>query len=126
MKNGKIAIPSDGNGGLDGTRSNHFGHCDIFTVVEVKDGVIEKVSTLKNVEHGQGGCMVPIDLLGQHRINAIVVGGIGARPLMGFKQAGIEVYYDDKQAEIRPVVEDLIAGNLAVMADNQACGGHCH
>ncbi len=126
MKNGKIAIPSDGNGGLDGVRSNHFGHCDIFTVVEVKDGVITKVSTLKNAEHNQGGCMVPISLLGQNLVDAIVVGGIGMRPLRGFQQAGIEVYFDDKQIEIRPIVEDLIAGNLEVIADNQTCSGHCH
>jgi predicted Fe-Mo cluster-binding NifX family protein len=124
MKNGRIAIPSEGNGGLDGVRSGHFGHCDVFTIVDVKDGVIEDVSTLKNLEHVQGGCMVPVNLLGQNQVGAIVVGGIGMRPLMGFKQAGIEVYHDDQRAQIRPVVEDLIAGNLALIADNQVCGGH--
>jgi predicted Fe-Mo cluster-binding NifX family protein len=123
MKDGRIAIPSVGNGGLDGERSGHFGHCDVFTIIDVNNGVIEEVSTIKNAEHVQGGCMVPVNLLGQHKVGAIVVGGIGMRPLMGFKQAGIEVYHDDKRAEIRPVVEDLIAGNLSIIADDQVCGG---
>jgi predicted Fe-Mo cluster-binding NifX family protein len=30
---------------------------------------------------------------------------------MGFRQAGIDVYHDDQRKDIRPVVEDLIAGN---------------
>jgi predicted Fe-Mo cluster-binding NifX family protein len=36
--------------------------------------------------------MVPVNLLAQHKVNALVVGGIGMRPLMGFRQVGINVY----------------------------------
>jgi len=123
MQNGRIAIPSNGNGGLDGTRAGHFGHCDTFTLVDVKDGAIDRVSTIANQTHVQGGCMVPVNLLASNSVNALVVGGIGMRPLMGFRQAGIDVYHDDQRPEIRPVVEDLIAGKLAMIADNQVCGG---
>ena len=120
----RIAIPSEGEGGLDGVRSGHFGHCDVFTFVDYEDGQIKKVSTIANVEHSQGGCMVPVNLLAQHQVNALVVGGIGMRPLMGFRQVGITVYHDDQRPQIRPVVEDLIAGKLAVIEDNQVCGGN--
>lgn len=123
MKNGRIAVPSVGDGGLDGQRSGHFGHCDVFTLVDVKDGVIEDISALQNEEHVQGGCMVPVNLLAQHKVNALIVGGIGMRPLMGFRQAGIEVYHDAERSEIRPVVEDLIAGKLPMITDNEVCGG---
>ena len=40
MKDGRIAIPSVGTGGLDGQRSGHFGHCDVFTFVDVEEGEI--------------------------------------------------------------------------------------
>ena len=113
MQNGRIAIPSNGTGGLDGMRSGHFGHCDVFTFVDVEDGEIKEVSVLQNQEHAQGGCMVPVNLLSDNRVTALIVGGIGMRPLMGFKQVGIDVYHDDQRAEIEPVVKDLIAGNLA-------------
>ena len=94
MKNGRIAVPSNGAGGLEGTRAGHFGHCDVFTFIDVEDGEIKKVSVLQNEEHVQGGCMVPVNLLASNKVKALVVGGIGMRPLMGFKQVGINVYHD--------------------------------
>jgi predicted Fe-Mo cluster-binding NifX family protein len=123
MKNGRIAIPSVNNGGLDGQRSGHFGHCDVFTLVDVEDGEIKEVSTIANQEHVQGGCMVPVNFLAGHNVNALIVGGIGMRPLMGFRQVGIDVYHDAVRPEIRPVVEDLIAGRLPIISDDQVCGG---
>ena len=123
MEKGRIAIPSMEEGGLDGKRAGHFGHCDTFTLVDVKDGVIEKISTIANQDHVQGGCMVPVNLLAENQVNALIVGGIGMRPLMGFRQAGIDVYHDDQRQDIRPVVEDLIAGKLPIIADNEVCGG---
>jgi len=67
--------------------------------------------------------MVPVNFLAGHKVNALIVGGIGMRPLMGFRQMGIDVYHDAQRAEIRPVVEDLIAGNLPQIQDDQVCGG---
>jgi predicted Fe-Mo cluster-binding NifX family protein len=67
--------------------------------------------------------MVPVNLLASHKVTALVVGGIGMRPLMGFKQAGIDVYHDGQRAEIKPVVEDLIAGKLPQIREDQVCGG---
>ena len=123
MKNGRIAVPSNGQGGLDGTRAGHFGHCEVFTFIDVENGEIKNVSTLQNQEHVQGGCMVPVNLLAEHKVSALIVGGIGMRPLMGFKQVGIDVYYDGERSDIRPLVEDLIAGKLQIIANDQVCGG---
>ena len=123
MRDGRIAIPSVGPGGLDGERSGHFGHCDVFTFVDVEDGEVKQVTTIANEAHVQGGCMVPVNLLASHNVNALIVGGIGMRPLMGFKQVGVDVFYDAERPQIRPVVEDLIAGKLQMIGDDQVCGG---
>ena len=123
MQNGRIAVPSMEKGGLDGQRSGHFGHCDVFTLVDVEEGKIKDITTVSNQSHVQGGCMVPVNLLAENNVNALIVGGIGMRPLMGFKQAGIDVYHDAERPEIRPVVEDLIAGKLPIISDDQVCGG---
>lgn len=119
----RIAVPSEGEGGLDGLRAGHFGHCDVFTLVDVENGQIKEVTILANKEHVQGGCMVPVQLLAENKVQQLVVGGIGMRPLMGFKQVGIDVYYDGERREIRPVVEDMITGSLAMIGDDQVCGG---
>jgi predicted Fe-Mo cluster-binding NifX family protein len=129
MENGRIAIPSDGNGGLEGRRSQHFGHCDSFTLIDVENGAIKDVSVVANQEHQEGGCMGPVIALANQKVNTLVVAGIGPRPLMGFNEAGIDVYYEGTCPEIKPVVEDLIAGNLQIITVDQTCGGGgggCH
>jgi predicted Fe-Mo cluster-binding NifX family protein len=108
---------------MDGQRSGHFGHCDVFTFVDVEGGKIKGVSTIQNQAHVQGGCMVPVNLLAEHKVDALIVGGIGMRPLMGFRQVGIDVYHDEERPEIASVVEDLIAGRLPMISDDQVCGG---
>ncbi|VBB47919.1 Dinitrogenase iron-molybdenum cofactor protein [uncultured Desulfatiglans sp.] len=123
MERGRIAVPSMGSGGMDGQRSGHFGHCDVFTLIDVEEGRIKEVATVPNQSHVQGGCMVPVNLLAEHGVNALIVGGIGMRPLMGFRQMGIDVYYDVERPAIRPVVEDLIAGRLPLIGEDQVCGG---
>jgi predicted Fe-Mo cluster-binding NifX family protein len=123
MSKMRIAIPSEGEGGLDGLRAGHFGHCDVFTFVDLMDGKIDKVTTVQNVSHVQGGCMVPVNLLASHNVDALIVGGIGMRPLMGFRQVGIDVYHEAERHEIKPVVEDMIAGKLLMISDDQVCGG---
>ena len=128
MENGRIAVPSLGSGGLDGQRSQHFGHCDAFTLIDVANGEISNVTVVANQEHQEGGCMVPVIALSNLKVNALVVGGIGPRPLMGFNEVGIDVYHDAMCLEIKPVVEDLIAGNLPIISMDQTCGGGggCH
>ncbi|MBT3224953.1 MAG: dinitrogenase iron-molybdenum cofactor biosynthesis protein [Deltaproteobacteria bacterium] len=123
MKEGRIAVPSLEQGGLDGQRAGHFGHCDVFTLIDVTEGKIANVSTIQNEEHVQGGCMVPVQLLANQKVNALVVGGIGLRPLMGFNQYNIDVYHDAERGDIRPVVEDLISGKLSLIERDQVCGG---
>ena len=126
MKTMRVAIPSQGEGGLDGKRAGHFGHCDVFTFIDCENGAIKEVSTLANVAHVQGGCMVPVNLLASHNVDALIVGGIGMRPLMGFRQVGIDVYHEGQTEDIRPVVELMLAGQIPLIGDDQVCGGGGH
>ena len=126
MKKIRIAVPSVGLGGIDGQRAGHFGHCDVFTCIDAEDGRITSITTIQNEEHVQGGCMVPVNLLASNHVNALIVGGIGMRPLMGFRQVGIDVYHDAERAEIKPVVEDLLADKLTMISDDQVCGRGGH
>jgi len=127
----RIAIPTNNPGGMQAGRSDHFGHCDVFTIVELNaDNSIKTVETIPTPQHGSGGCMVPVNTLSSARVNAIVVGGIGARPLQGFNQVGISVYWADRNSipDAGAVIEHFVAGKLPVMQADQACGGGsaCH
>jgi len=121
----RIAIPTDNPGGLEAPRSEHFGHCDVFTVVDLDAANVANVQVLKNVPHGTGGCVAPVNLLKDAGVEAIVVMGMGARPMQGFSEAGIVVYYADRTAvtDVNSAIEKLSAGSLPVMHPSQSCKG---
>ncbi len=127
----RVAIPSNAPGGLDAKRSEHFGHCDLFTVVDLDGGNgVTGIEMVENVGHEAGGCLVPVKILQDAKVDAIVVAGMGMRPMMGFSQAGITVYFADlnRIPEVGSAVENLQAGRLPVMRGDQACqgSGNCH
>jgi predicted Fe-Mo cluster-binding NifX family protein len=126
----RIAVPSNNPGGLEGGRSEHFGHCDLFTLVDVENGKVVGVNTVASVAHGAGGCMEPVGMLKEHGVHAIVVAGMGARPLQGFAQVGIEVYFAARHAfeTVAEAVSGMVENKLILMEPTQACQGHgdCH
>jgi len=119
-----LAVPSMGDGGMDVERSGHFGRCDCFTVVDIVDGAVAGVRVVANPPHVDGGCLTPVNLLAGEGVNALVVGGIGGRPLAGFNDAGITVYFDNERPLVSEAVEALIAGEVEVIDPGYVCGGH--
>jgi predicted Fe-Mo cluster-binding NifX family protein len=127
----RVAIPTDRPGGLDAVRSDHFGHCEIFTVVDLDEhNVVTAVETVANGSHEAGGCLVPVKILHDAGVDAIVVGGMGARPMQGFAEVGIKVYFANRDAvpSVGAVIDHLAAKQLPVMHANQVCqgSGNCH
>jgi predicted Fe-Mo cluster-binding NifX family protein len=116
----RIAIPSELPGGLQARRSGHFGRCDCFTMVDVIDGEVDEVQILQNAPHTEGGCMAPVLLLAEHNVNAIVVDGIGGRPLMGFNQVGVAVHAG-LGPDVQTAVAAYIQGSLPVVGLEGAC-----
>ena len=130
MDKKRIAVPSNNPGGLEDGRSEHFGHCDLFTLVDLENGNIVGVETVASVAHGAGGCMEPVAMLKGHCVQAILVAGMGARPLQGFAQVGIDVYFAARHAfeTVAEVVSGMLENKLILMEPTQACQGHgnCH
>ena len=125
-----LAVPSNNPGGLEAGRSDHFGHCDLFTIIKIKNDAIVEVRTVTNQEHEAGGCMVPVQFLKSNDVDAIVVGGIGARPLQGFIEVGIDVFYADRNAvlTVQSAVDGMIGARFPIIRADQTCQGHanCH
>nr|WP_320132711.1 NifB/NifX family molybdenum-iron cluster-binding protein [uncultured Holophaga sp.] len=120
----RIAIPSALPGGLQAGLGQHFGHCDLYTIVDVEGGKVTAVSTLPNVPHQQGGCMAPVQHLASNGVNALIAGGMGLRPLMGFNQVGIEVYHGGIAEDVDSAVKSWLLGALPRFTRDQTCGGH--
>ena len=116
----RIAVPSELPGGLDALRAGHFGRCACFTLVDIAGGEVKEVEVLQNAPHVEGGCMAPVLVLAEHNVNAIVVQGIGGRPLMGFNQVGITVLAG-QGADVRTTVDAYLRGGLNEVGMEHAC-----
>lgn len=121
-----IAIPSQNPGGMDATVGEHFGHCDIYTLVRVEAGEIVAVETLPNEGHEHGGCMVPVQRLADQNVTQLIAGGMGMRPLMGFSQKGIAVFRGNDLQTVGAAVQALLAGELQQFGQENTCQGGCN
>lgn len=118
-----IAIPSENPGGLDAAVGAHFGHCDMYTLVAVDNGTIGDVSVIPNMPHQQGGCMAPVQYLASKGVKQLIAGGMGLRPLMGFNQVGIQVYFGAGAKTVGEAVQAAIEGKLVEFQQQHTCGG---
>ena len=122
----RVAIPTNTPGGLAAGRSDHFGHCDGFTIVTLDgESSIAEVEVLANGGHEAGGCMVPVQLLQAAKVDAIIVGGMGARPMQGFAAAGIQVYFANRETvpDATAALSHFRDGQLPLMHVDQVCQG---
>jgi predicted Fe-Mo cluster-binding NifX family protein len=119
----RIAIPSELPGGLDAIVSPHFGHCDVFTLVDVEKDEIAKVEIMPNAGHTQGACMAPVMILKQAGVDMMVAGGMGMRPLAGFQQVGIDVYHIAEEISVSEAVQMIVSGRAPRFGPAQVCGG---
>ncbi len=125
--NTMIAIPSTSPGGMEAPLNAHFGHCDMYTMVTIEDKEIKAVSVIPSIPHQQGGCLAPVQYLADKGAKQLIAGGMGFRPLMGFNQAGIDVYFGGDFQTVGDAVKAFIDGQLPQFSQNQTCGGgDCH
>ena len=118
-----VAIPSSNPGGLDAMLGAHFGHCDLYTLVTIEDKAIQSVNVIPNVPHAQGGCMAPVQYLADNGTQALIAGGMGFRPLMGFNQVGISVYFGGEAKNVGEAVNAFIEDKLPQFSQEHTCGG---
>ncbi|HJH30030.1 MAG TPA: dinitrogenase iron-molybdenum cofactor biosynthesis protein [Methanosarcinaceae archaeon] len=122
----RVCVPSSLPGGLDAPVSEHFGHCEVFTVIDVEDGKIVKAWPLSNDDEGQEHtCAIPVQRVAGAGVEHMIVGGIGQGPLMGFIQENIKVY-SGASGTVEETVKRFIAGTLSNTDSKGACQGGCH
>lgn len=122
----RIAVPSMAPGGMEAAVSDHFGHCDVFTLIDVEENQMTQVTLLQNVGHEQGGCMAPVMLLKQAGVNQLSAGGMGPRPLAGFQQVEIQVFFNEGATTVGDAVQKLLAGQCRQFGPAHVCGGQGH
>ncbi len=126
MSSVMIAVPSGNPGGLNAPLGAHFGHCDLYTLINVENGAIKDVQVIPNIPHQQGGCMAPVQYLAAKGVQQLIAGGMGLRPLMGFNQVGITVYHGGNAQTVGEAVQSALEGKLPEFQQMHTCGGGGH
>ncbi len=117
----KVCFPVLKANGLDSEVYGHFGSAPAFLVIETDSNRMTTINN-KDQHHEHGQCN-PLKTLNNHKVDAIVVGGIGMGALNMLNQSGIKVF----KAQALTVHEnmDLMkAGNLTEFTSQHACVGH--
>jgi len=119
----KACFPVATNQGLESTVFGHFGSAPLFVVVDTESGEVAEVIN-RDLHHAHGACS-PVKALGGHRVDAVVVGGIGGGALTGLNRAGISAF----RASASTIAENvalLQQGALSQWVPGDTCGGHGH
>ncbi len=117
----KICFPVQKDEGLSSTVYNHFGSAPVFLILDTTTNSISPLNN-RDQNHVHGACN-PIKALDNQKVDAVVVGGIGAGALNKLNQMGIKVH----RAQAGKIVENvslLNAGSLPELTLNECCGGH--
>jgi predicted Fe-Mo cluster-binding NifX family protein len=121
----RIAVPSMTDEGIGADVCAHFGSCEYFTVVEMANGEIKSVSVLSNVSpDGEHNCAAPAELLQKSGVDAVLVSGIGGRPLLSLTGKGIRVF-GGAFGRVSDAIQDYSAGALEEL-NNGTCNCSHH
>ena len=116
----KIAVACEGK-----FVSEHFGHCEGFTVYEVDENKILKKDFIQNPGHRPG--FLP-NFLKELGVNVIISGGMGETAQQLFAQNNIDVIVGAK-GSCDDVVQQYLKGELkstgSICREHQH-EGHCH
>jgi predicted Fe-Mo cluster-binding NifX family protein len=109
--NMKIAVASEGQ-----NVSQHFGHCEGFTLFDTKEKQITGKEFVANPGHKPG--FLPV-FLNERGVNVIIAGGMGQGAVDIFNEKGIDVI-TGASGEAKDAVDSYLQGKL------KSTGSVCH
>ncbi|OGS34601.1 MAG: ATPase [Elusimicrobia bacterium RIFOXYB2_FULL_49_7] len=102
----RIALPTAG-----GQLCMHFGHCEIFTLVDVDEKTKVVTATREVVPPPHEPGVLP-KWLHEQGATVIIAGGMGMRAQQFFKEYGIQVVVGASSGSPQSVVSDWLTGKL--------------
>ena len=119
----RVCFPIEEANGLESKVCGHFGSAPYFIIVDTKSNSLSILNN-RDKKHEHGACN-PLKALDNQKIDAIVVGGMGAGALNKINQAGVKVFRANALS-VRENVALLNESNLPELTLQQCCSGHGH
>ncbi len=119
----KLCFPVQHDEGVTSAVYNHFGSAPLFIVVDTDTREARTIAN-RDQHHAHGACN-PIQAIDNQKIDAVIVGGIGAGALIRLNRLGIKVYRAQLPT-IRENVSLFLERKLSEYALQATCGRHGH
>ena len=119
----KVCFPVQQDEGIESKVYSHFGSAPLFIVVDTETNLVATINN-RDQHHSHGACN-PLKALDNQKVDAVVVGGIGAGALTRLNQLGISVHRA-QAATVRENVFLYTAQNLPAFTVQGCCGGRSH
>ncbi len=120
----RLVYPTDESIGYLSRRGTHFGKAKFYTVITLEDGNIKDVQTIQNPGHSGGACGNAVTNILSLNPDALVVGGIGERPALGFLQAGLDVFVDRASLTVQESIKQFLENKLEKLDGRGTCSVH--
>lgn len=117
----KICFPVQNDNGMESVVYGHFGSAPLFVVFDTDTNSVASISN-RDQHHAHGACS-PMKALDNQKVDAIIVGGIGAGALTRLNQMGITVHRA-QGGTIRENISLFQSQSLPVLQVQGCCGGH--
>lgn len=122
----KIAIPSMSDSGLESYVCFHYGSCEYFTIVDLNNKDIEIVKIIRNLSpKAEHNCATPSIIMKSHKVDTVLVAGIGGRPLISLAEKNIKVFAGT-MSKVSNIVEDYNNGSLRELSMKGTCNCSHH
>ena len=116
----KIAVPTNGNKGLEDHVGEHFGRAPTFTIVDDESG---DVTILANTSDHMGGSGHPPELLAGANVDVLFCRGLGRRAIQLFNENEIKVFCD-ASGTVADAMKQWKNGDLVRASEDTACTQH--
>ena len=116
----RIAIPTDGETGLNELVGQHFGRVRNYTIV---DSETNETTILPNTSHHMGGVGYPPELLAEAGVDTLLCSGLGRRAIQMFQEKGVHVHVS-AHGTVKDAIESWKRGELVEATDENACRRH--
>ncbi len=117
----KVCFAVQQDEGIESRVYNHFGSAPAFIMIDTEGKQVRRIDN-KGLHHVHGACN-PIMALDGNRVDAVVVGGIGAGAIVRLNAQGIKVYRAAAET-VRQNMDLIKEGKLPELSVEHACGGH--
>jgi len=119
----KVAFPVGKENGTGQNVAEHFGPSPYFLVLWAGE---KANASIKNTSTHFGGDKMPVELLAEKGVGAIVCCGMGPKAVQMCREHSIDVYFAPKGTSVEEAFILHLEGKLRKAKEGDGCESHSH